>query len=180
MTTNHILNQPVLVFSTNYLPIAQVNVRRATQLLVAGKAEALSLTNEVGWFVRTPRMVIAVPAYIRLTIASAERIWKTPPVTRLEVLRRDNHACQYCGSHKYLTIDHVIPVSKGGTHTWNNVVTACQRCNQYKSNRTPLEAGMTLRKSPRAPIHPTVAFAEKFWRSEHFIPPEIGGIPKEC
>jgi len=180
MITSQVLNQSVVVFSKNYLPITQVNVQRATQLLVAGKAEALNLTSEAGWLVRSPSIVIAVPAYIRLTIASAERIWKTPPVNRREVLRRDHHTCQYCGSNKHLTLDHVIPVSKGGVHTWDNIVTACQRCNQHKSNRTPLEAGMPLRKSPRAPIHPTVAFAEKFWRLEHFIPPEIGGIPKEC
>lgn len=182
MSANQVLDQSVVIFSKNYLPIGKVNVRRAIQLLITGKAEPLDLTTwqqyaDVSpheWFVRSPSIVIAVPHHIRLTIASVERIWKVPPVNRQEVLRRDRHSCQYCGSHKHLTLDHVIPVSRGGLHTWDNVVTACAPCNQRKSNRTPLEAGMPLRNKPKAPMHPTVAFAEQFWRSEPF-PPEIGG-----
>lgn len=180
MSVSQVLEQSVVVFSKNYLPIGKVNLRRAIQLLIAGKAEPLNLTtqtNNTGWLVRSPSIVIVVPHYIRLTIASVERIWKVPPVNRREVLRRDNHACQYCGSHKHLTLDHVIPVSKGGLHTWDNVVTACEQCNQRKSDRTPPEAGMPLRTKPKAPMHPTVAFAEQFWRTEPF-PPEIGGTSK--
>jgi len=89
-----------------------------------------------------------------------------PPVNRREVLRRDHHTCQYCGSTHNLTLDHVVPLSRGGSHTWDNVVTACERCNQRKGNRTPEEAGMVLRSKPRAPLHPTVAFAEQFWREQ--------------
>jgi len=89
-----------------------------------------------------------------------------PPVNRREVLRRDHHTCQYCGSTHNLTLDHVVPLSRGGSHSWDNVVTACERCNQRKGNRTPEEANMPLRSKPRAPLHPTVAFAEQFWR-EH-------------
>ncbi|WNN91358.1 HNH endonuclease [Gloeocapsopsis dulcis] len=177
MIVNQVLEQSVVVFSKNYLPISKVNVRRAVQLLIAGKAEALDLVQETSWFVRSPSIVLAVPAYIRLTVASVERIWKVPSVNRREVLRRDNHTCQYCGSRKHLTLDHVLPVSRGGLHTWDNVVTACERCNQRKSDRTPLEAGMPLYTKPKAPMHPTVAFAEHFWRSESF-PPEIGGTSK--
>ena len=61
---------------------------------------------------------------IVLTLESRDRIWKVPPVNRREVLRRDQQTCQYCGSKKDLTLDHVIPRSKGGQHTWDNVVTA--------------------------------------------------------
>ena len=178
-SASQVLEQSVVVFSMNYLPISRVNVKRAIALLVTGKAEALDLGNEVDFLVRSPNLVVAVPAYIRLTLASTERIWKTPPVNRREVLRRDRHTCQYCGSSKHLTIDHVMPLSRGGQHTWNNVVAACAKCNQHKSDRTPLEAGMPLHTKPKAPIHPTVAFAEKFWRSEH-LPPGIGGIPSSC
>ncbi|PPS43534.1 HNH endonuclease [Chroococcidiopsis sp. TS-821] len=176
MIASQVLEQSVVVFSKNYLPISKINVRRAIQLLIAGKAEALDLTQE-SWLVRSPSMVLVVPAYIRLTVTSVERIWKVPPVNRREVLRRDNYTCQYCGSHKHLTLDHVIPVSRGGLHTWDNVVTACERCNQRKSDRTPIEASMPLHTKPKAPMHPTVAFAEQFWRSEPF-PPEIGGTSK--
>lgn len=177
-SASQVLEQSVVVFSRNYLPVSRVNVRRAIALLMAGKAEALDLGNDTECLVRSPRRVIAVPAYIRLTLISRERIWKIPPVNRREVLRRDNHTCQYCGSNKRLTLDHVIPLSRGGQHTWNNVVTACERCNQHKSDRTTVEAGMPLRTKPKAPMHPTVAFAEKFWRGE--IPAGIGGFPSSC
>lgn len=177
-SASQVLEQSVVVFSRNYLPVSRVNVKRAIALLMAGKAEALDLGNEAVFLVRSPSIVIAVPAYIRLTLVSTERIWRIPPVNRREVLRRDNHSCQYCGSNKRLTLDHVIPLSRGGQHTWNNVVTACERCNQRKSDRTPSEAGMPLGMKPKAPMHPTVAFAEKFWRSE--LPPGIGEIPRIC
>ena len=71
--------------------------------------------------------------------------------------------CQYCGSGKHLTLDHVMPRSKGGSHTWDNVVAACERCNSRKGDCTLFEAGMQLRTKPKAPIHPTISFAEQFW-----------------
>lgn len=164
--TIQVLEQSVVVFSRNYLPVSRVNVKRAIPLLVLGKAEPLNFTSETGWLIRSPNLVIAVPAHIRLTSNSTERLWRIPPVNRREVLRRDSHTCQYCGSSKYLTLDHVIPLSKGGQHSWNNVVTACKQCNQRKSNYTPLEAGMPLGAKPKAPVHPAVVFAEKFWREQ--------------
>ncbi len=169
-SATHVLDRSVVVFSRNYLPISRVNIKRAIALLVLGKAEALDLASET-WFVKSPNLVIAVPQHIRLTIASTERIWKIPPVNRREVLKRDNHSCQYCGSNKRLTLDHVIPVSKGGQHKWDNVVTACEPCNQCKRDRTPLEAGMPLHTKPKAPMHPTVAFAENFWHNESACSP---------
>lgn len=158
-----VLEQSVVVFSQNYLPLCRVNIKRAIVLLVSDKAEALDLTAESGWQVHSPSLVLSVPKHIRLKIASAERMWKVPPVNRREVLRRDHHSCQYCGSSKHLTLDHVIPRSKGGPHTWDNVVTACERCNSRKSDRTPGEAGMQLRTKPKAPLHPAISFAEQFW-----------------
>ncbi|MEM1170839.1 MAG: HNH endonuclease [Cyanobacteria bacterium P01_H01_bin.35] len=159
-----VLNQSVVVFSQNYLPMTRVNIKRAIALLVAGKAEPLDFDNGSGWPVRSPSLVLYVPEQIRLTMASQERVWKVPPVNRKEVLKRDHHRCQYCGSTKRLTLDHVIPRSKGGKHTWDNVVTACDKCNAFKGNRTPAEAGMKLLHQPKTPIHPTIAFAEQFWR----------------
>lgn len=178
-SANQVLEQSVVVFSRNYLPVSKVNVKRALVLLVTGKAEPLEFTSEQRLLVRSPSLVVAVPNHIRLTITSTERIWKVPPVNRREVLRRDRHTCQYCGSSKRLTLDHVIPLSKGGQHRWDNVVTACEQCNQRKSDRTPTEASMPLHTKPKAPMHPCVAFAEKFWRLSHF-PPEIGGNSRLC
>ena len=169
MTTATLLKQTVAVFSKNYLPINQVNIRRAVVLLVTGKAEALDLGNNGKTIpVHSPTRVFSVPQQIRLTINHHERSWRVPAVNRREVLRRDRHTCQYCGNTKHLTLDHVIRVSKGGKHSWDNVVTACESCNNRKGNRTPQQADMTLTTQAKAPLHPIVAFAEQFWR-EHKI-----------
>ncbi len=159
-----VLSQSVVVFSKNYLPVSRVDLKRAIALLVTGKAEPLDLDNGQGWTVRSPNLVLSVPEQIRLTFAGGERLWKLPPVNRKELLRRDKHRCQYCGHRKDLTIDHVIPRSKGGQHTWDNVVIACGSCNSRKGDRTPTEAGLKLRTQPKAAMHPAVAFAEEFWR----------------
>lgn len=173
-SATQVLCQSVVVFSKNYLPISRVNIKRAITLIITGKAEPLDFTNGIGtptncesvYEVRSPSITLQVPEHIRLTITGTERVWKVPPVNRRELLRRDHHVCQYCGSTKQLTIDHIVPLSKGGKHTWDNVVTACERCNQRKGDRTPLQAGLSLRTQPKAPMHPTVAFAEKFWREQ--------------
>jgi 5-methylcytosine-specific restriction endonuclease McrA len=170
-SATEILNQSIVVFSKNYLPISRVNIRRAICLLVTGKAEPLDMTAGMRFEVRSPNVIIEVPAHIRLKINSAERIWKIPPVNRREVLRRDKHQCQYCGSIKKLTLDHVIPRSKGGKHAWDNVVIACEPCNSRKGDRTPQEAGLILRTTPKAPTHPAIAFAEQFWREQQLSSP---------
>jgi 5-methylcytosine-specific restriction endonuclease McrA len=162
----HILQNSVVVFSKNYLPLARINIKRAVVLLVTGQAESLDFSSTKQWEVRSPSVVLQVPEHIRLTAGNPERHWKVPPVNRREVLKRDNHTCQYCGSTKRLTLDHVIPRSKGGQHSWDNVVTACERCNSIKSDRLPHEAGMILKTKPKAPIHPAVAFAEQFWNAQ--------------
>ncbi|WP_253188500.1 HNH endonuclease [Leptolyngbya sp. 'hensonii'] len=109
-----------------------------------------------------------------MTGGNPERHSKLPPVNQREVFRRDNHTCQYCGSTKHLTLDHIIPRSKGGTHTWDNVVTACEKCNSGKGDsrserlrqRLLYETGIVLRSKPKAPMHPAIAFAEQFWKEQ--------------
>ncbi|NEO26641.1 MAG: HNH endonuclease [Kamptonema sp. SIO4C4] len=165
------LNHSVVVFSKNYLPLNRINIRRAIVLLVTGKAEPVDfLTPDVplasGWQIKSPSLVLQVPPHIRLTMTAQERVWKVPAVNRREVLKRDKQTCQYCGSRHKLTLDHVIPRSKGGKHCWENVVTACERCNGKKGDRTPEQAGMPLKNRPKAPTHPTVAFAHEFWQQQ--------------
>ena len=145
------LTQSVLVFSKNYLPINKVNIKRAITLLVTGKAKPMDFT-DTSWEIRSPDLIIRVPAYIRLHYGK-ERVWKIPTVSRKEMLRRDAYQCQYCGNRKQLTIDYVIPHSKGGKHTWDNVVTACATCNGRKGDRSPEQVGMKLKQLPKAPIH---------------------------
>ena len=161
-----VLNNSVVVFSTNYLPMARINIRRAIVLLIMGRAEPLDLQDtKLVWTLRSPSVTIEVPHHIRLKTTTAERLWKLPSVSRRELLRRDGHRCQYCGSAKQLTIDHVIPRSRGGTHTWDNVAIACETCNHKKGDKYLYETAMTLKTKPKAPMHPTVAFAEQFWQS---------------
>jgi 5-methylcytosine-specific restriction endonuclease McrA len=160
-----ILQHSVVVFSNNYLPMARVNIRRAVTLLVSGRAEPLELEQNEFWQLRSPSMTIDVPHQIRLRVSTAERLWKVPPVSRRELLRRDGHKCQYCGTGKSLTIDHVIPRSRGGSHTWDNVVIACEKCNGRKGDKYLSETNLTLKTRPKAPMHPAVAFAESFWHS---------------
>ena len=140
-------------------------MQRAVTLLVTGKAQTLDLFEQTYWEIRSPSIVVQVTPQIRLTVNSGDRIWKVPPVNRREILRRDKHQCQYCGSRRHLTLDHVIPRSKGGKHTWDNVVAACETCNGRKGDRTLQGAGMVLKTIPKAPIHPAIAFAEQFWHS---------------
>lgn len=161
-----ILQQQIVVFSCSYLPLTRINIKRAIALLVAGQAEPLELGNGLLWTVRSPSLVLQVPPHIRLTHSDPKRQWKLPPVSRREVFRRDSHTCQYCGSKTRLTLDHVIPRSKGGLHTWENVTTACESCNSQKGNRLLKETGMVLRSKPKAPIHPAIAFAEQFWKEQ--------------
>ncbi|MGK7914502.1 MAG: HNH endonuclease [Prochloraceae cyanobacterium] len=173
--TTEIFSRSVVVLSQNYLPINRINIRRAIVLLLTGKAEPLYFLVGTTWEFRSPSTIVQVPAQIRLKINSTERVWKVPPVNRREVLRRDKHQCQYCGSKKRLTIDHVIPLSKSGKHSWENVVIACEACNSRKGDRTPQQAGMSLKTKPKAPIHPAIAFAEQFWHQQQseFVNSEV-------
>ncbi|MEO1429391.1 MAG: HNH endonuclease [Cyanobacteria bacterium J06632_19] len=164
MSITQVLEKSVVVFSENYLPLCRVNIKRAVVLLVTQKAEPLDITTESGCYISSPNLIVYVPKHIRLKIASREGAWKLPPVNRRGILGRDGNSCQYCGSNKNLTLDHVITRSRGGRHTWENVVAACFTCNSRKSNRTPKEAGMPLRTKPKAPVHPTISFAEHFWK----------------
>ncbi len=159
-----ILHNSVVVFSKNYLPMARINIRRAAVLLVTERAEPIQLDDSQAWELRSPSLVLQVPQQIRMRVGDSERTWKPPSVSRREVLKRDRSTCQYCGSKRKLTIDHIMPQSRGGQHRWNNVVIACEPCNQFKGARTPEEAKMTLQSKPKAPSHPVIAFAENFWQ----------------
>jgi 5-methylcytosine-specific restriction endonuclease McrA len=161
---NTVLQNQVVVFSKNYMPLARINIKRAIVLLVTNQAESLDFSSTQQWEIRSPNLVLQVPEHIRLLAGNPERQWKVPPVSRREVLRRDNHTCQYCGSTRHLTIDHVLPRSKGGPHAWDNVVTACGKCNAAKGDRLLSELGMQLRTKPKAPMHPAIAFAEEYWK----------------
>lgn len=141
----------VLVLNASYEPLNIVSVRRALILLLKEKAELVEAAEAV---LRSERQVFPRPLVIRLTYYVRIPRRFGFPLSRRTVLARDFYTCQYCGAQPgkhELTLDHVVPRSRGGETTWENVVTACRRCNQKKGNRTPEEAGMTLRRKPREP-----------------------------
>lgn len=144
--TNEAFMGHVLVLNASYEPLNITSWRRAVVMMLKGKAEGLE-HGQV--FLRKD---ILVPTVIRLRHYVCIP-FKELPLTRRNVFRRDAHTCQYCGYRgEQLSIDHVIPRSKGGEDSWDNVITACIRCNVRKGNRTPKEADMPMRNRPRRPV----------------------------
>ncbi len=141
----------VLVLNATYEPLNVVSVKRAVVLLLKEKAQIVEAT-EAG--VRAQNWAIPQPLVIRLVYYVRIPHRLSLPLGRRTVLARDGYTCQYCGARpdkSELTMDHVVPRSRGGRSSWENVVTACTRCNQRKGRHTPEEAGMPLRVPPRRP-----------------------------
>lgn len=147
----------VLVLNATYEPLSVVSVKRAVVLLLKEKAELIEAAEAK---LRSENFSLPVPLVIRLVyfVKIPRRI--SLPVTRRGVLSRDNYTCQYCSitpHRKYLTVDHVLPRSRGGKTTWENVVTACEKCNGKKGSRTPAEANMILVEQPKRPRYIAIA-----------------------
>jgi 5-methylcytosine-specific restriction endonuclease McrA len=141
-------NRSVLLLNQNYEPLNVTTVRRAIGLILTGKAQVLEEDSE---WIRSPRFSMRAPSVLRLHYY-VKRPFPELKVTRKGLLARDDHTCQYCGRRGGgLTIDHVIPRSRGGRSTWENMVTCCVRCNNRKGGRTPEEAGMKLIRKPFRP-----------------------------
>lgn len=138
-----------LVLNADDTPINIASVRRAFRLVHKGKAVVVSCDehNPIhaagGDFDR--------PTIIRLISYVYIPYKKTAPLTRNNIFKRDGGKCVYCGSGRNLTLDHVMPRSRGGGDTWTNLVTACSKCNCSKDDRTPDEAGMHMSHRPYAP-----------------------------
>lgn len=136
-----------LALNASYEPLTMVPVRRALRLVIDGKAEIVEAENSRP--VCSARLVLPRPAVIRLTrFIHVPRRFRRQ-VTNTFLFARDEYRCQYCGRsgtelrpRESLTRDHVIPLSRGGTNEWTNVVTACSPCNTRKSNRLPAEIDM--------------------------------------
>ena len=141
--------QQVLVLNASFEPLNVCSVRRAHVLVYKGKAEVVEGTD------RTLRSasasfvwpsVIRLSAYVRVPRAAQRKI------SRRALFARDSWRCVYCGtSTGRLTLDHVVPRSRGGDSVWENVVTSCAPCNLRKGNRLPEEVSMTLRRLPKPP-----------------------------
>lgn len=130
-------NSTVLVLNSSYEPLHITSWRRAVVLLMKEKAQILS------------GRVIRLLNYVRIPLS---RILSNRP-SRAMIYKRDNNSCQYCGSTRHLTIDHVIPKSRGGEDSWENLVVACHTCNTKKGDTFLEQTGMKLHKKPKAPYN---------------------------
>lgn len=141
-------HHPVLVLNHNYEPLNVCNIRRAIILVITGKAELLE-AYDVG--VPTTRQCYDAPSVIRLAYM-IKRPHPRVKLCRREIFIRDNFTCQYCGQQtRDLTIDHIVPRSRGGVHSWENLVSACRTCNHRKGGKTLAEARLRLRTDPAEP-----------------------------
>lgn len=131
----------VLVLNSSYEVLNETSWKRAVKLVLSGKADIHPEKDRV----------IRLRKYVKLP---TQRIRAGRP-NRKAILSRDDYLCQYCGTFgsktNALTIDHVIPKSRGGQDNWDNMVCACISCNNKKDNRTPEEWGVPLVKRPKAP-----------------------------
>ena len=143
-------NGRVLVLNASYEPINVCTVRRAAVLVLKERAEVLE---HATWSLHAESFTMARPVVIRLiTYVRIPRDAHSRKITRRAVFARDGWSCQYCGSkHGSLTVDHVIPRSKGGGSTWENIVTCCAPCNRRKGDRLPKQADMHPRQAPKPP-----------------------------
>jgi 5-methylcytosine-specific restriction endonuclease McrA len=139
----------VLLLNATFEPLAVVTAKRAIVLMLTGKAECVEVTLEGAAF-RSESLTIPAPSVMRLSRYVRVPYRHAVPMTRAGVLRRDGRRCAYCGKRAD-TIDHVVPRSRGGTHTWDNCVAACRTCNSRKADRLIEELGWKLAVTPRAP-----------------------------
>jgi 5-methylcytosine-specific restriction endonuclease McrA len=136
-----------LVLNATYEPLCVVGQRRAVVLVLAGRAVMLE---DSGFALHAERLTVPIPSVIRLSRFVRVPFRASVPLTRKGVLVRDHYRCVYCAAPA-TSLDHVIPRSRGGEHTWENVVAACARCNHVKADRHVAELGWRLRQPPRAP-----------------------------
>lgn len=136
-----------LVLNATFEPLCVVSDRRAVVLVLCETAEMLHASDAV---MRSAHLVVAVPSVVRLRrYMRVPYRWRTP-LNRRAVFARDGHRCQYCGAPAE-SIDHVVPRSRGGRHTWDNVVAACRPCNVRKRDRLLEETSMRLLRQPTEP-----------------------------
>ncbi len=142
---------PALVLNADFRPLSYfpLSLWSWQDAVKAVFLDRVSVLNEYEVEVHSPTVSMRLPSVIALKeyIPAARR----PAFTRFNVFLRDRFTCQYCGAREVLTFDHLVPRSKGGHTTWENVVTACSPCNLRKGDRLPRQVGMTPKQMPFAP-----------------------------
>lgn len=166
-----------LVLNASFEPLCVVSGRRAVVLLLSAKAVTVEAGDTI---MHSERSAVPVPVVLRLT-----RFVKVPyaasvPLSRRAVFARDGGSCQYC-SAPATSLDHVVPRSRGGSHTWENIVSACGRCNHVKGDRSVADLGWRLRRAPIAPSGPAwrvvgVRRLDPRWRPFLHLPDAMEGL----
>ena len=136
-----------LVLNASFEPLSIVSAERATCLVLAEKADVLE---DAGRIIHSERLSLPCPSVIRLRSYVRVPYRARVPMTRAALMHRDRFRCVYCGS-KADTVDHVVPRSRGGEHSWENCVAACAPCNHRKADKLLTELGWTLRLVPTPP-----------------------------
>jgi 5-methylcytosine-specific restriction endonuclease McrA len=136
-----------LLLNATYEPLCVVSSRRAIVLVLTEKAEPVDSAADM---VHAETVSLPVPVVVRLTRYVRVPYQAQVPLSRRAVFTRDGQTCVYCGGSA-TSIDHVVPRSRGGTHSWDNVVAACRRCNHTKADRSLAELGWVLPHPPRTP-----------------------------
>lgn len=147
-------NYPALILNADYRPLSYspLSLWSWQDAIKAVFRDSVTVVSEYDRIVHSPTMDMKLPSVLALKEYIPQS--QTPAFTRFNVFLRDEWECQYCGEeHKtsHLTFDHVIPRSKGGRTTWENIVTACRRCNMIKGSRMPHQCNMHPRQTPRQP-----------------------------
>ena len=171
MNAEHLLQRPTLVLNRRWTPIRTAPVQDAIGLVAKGTAmiiepDSFETHDLLSWndvsrmrakvgegLIRSPRLALVPPEVILLKTYEGEG-GRAVVFSRKNLFKRDRYTCQYCGIQpgpEELTVDHVVPRSRGGTSTWENCVLACVECNKRKADRTPAQAGLKMRKTPRKP-----------------------------
>lgn len=179
-----ILETPVLVLNRNYQPVRLTSVRYALTLMYGGRASAMDDTYTCFDFerwqalegvgqdesIRTVRGAIRVP---RIVVLHHYHSTRTPKLrlSRRHVFVRDNYTCQYCALSlpaRELNLDHVVPKSRGGPTSWDNLVTSCRKCNLKKGRMLPQECGMVPRRRPVCPPWTLALHATRVLSRHHY------------
>lgn len=142
------MGRKVLILNADYRAISICTVPKAFLLVYLNKAEMVAENPKDK--IRTVNKTYPLPSIIRLN-SYVSVPFRNVVMTRQNIFKRDNNTCVYCGKQSDLTLDHVMPKSRGGKTHWENLVTACKRCNSEKGSSTPEEAKMHLRIKPFKP-----------------------------